>query len=511
MVASGQQRRSASGLRRCAGATFGTPVNPPVAPATDRQSPRSAPLFPAPHDPPCDAYDRLSPTPRPVNGRPSPVRVSVAGSPTAEVPQDRSPPPTGCRRPGGTRPSDATSRPPARARRYHRRVHAKLERSSRGPDTRLRVLLAIKCLGYGGAERLLVDLVTTRDRECFDYEVAYVLTEECALVPAIVAQGAPVHDLGATHNGDLRWMPRFRQLLRERNFDVVHFHLPYAAAMGRAVVATLPRRERPVVVYTEHSLWGKTAPPVRALNRALIGWDQALVAVSEAARDALPASLQPRADVVIHGLDLAKSGDLLARQDDTRAEVRRELGIDPDELFVLAVANLRVEKGYDVLLGAAQIVDRHDRRIRFAAVGRGPLAEELEGQKQSLGLDRRFTFLGQRDDVLRLLTAADVFVLPSYHEGMPVALMEAMSVGAPIVATAVGGVPQVLTDEANALLVPPGRPEELASAIERLEDDPELRQQLGKAALEQSAMFDITNASRRMEQLYRQLVPSAAP
>ena len=166
------------------------------------------------------------------------------------------------------------------------------------------MLVVIKCLGYGGAERLLVDLMASRDARSFDYEVAYVLAAEDALVPAVRAEGVPVHALGATANWDLRWMPRFATLLRRGDFDVVHFHLPYAAALGRLVVASLRTGRRPAVVYTEHSLWEKTAAPVRYLNRLGIGRDQALVAVSSAAHDALPEALGPRAEVVVHGVHL---------------------------------------------------------------------------------------------------------------------------------------------------------------------------------------------------------------
>ena len=104
----------------------------------------------------------------------------------------------------------------------------------------LRVLLVIKCLGYGGAERLLVDTVATADRRRFDYEVAYVLREQDALVPAMRAGGTPVHSLGAAHNADLRWMAALRRLLVIGHYDVVHFHLPYAAALGQLVVASFP-------------------------------------------------------------------------------------------------------------------------------------------------------------------------------------------------------------------------------------------------------------------------------
>ncbi len=369
------------------------------------------------------------------------------------------------------------------------------------------MLLVIKCLGYGGAERLIVDLVRARDAERFDYEVAYVLAGEDALVPAVAADGTPVHSLGARHNWDVGWTRAFRRLLRRGHYDVVHFHLPYAAAMGRLVIASLPRAQRPAVVYTEHSLWGETALPVRALNRATIGGDRALVAVSEAARDALPRSLRGRAEVVVHGVDVGRADELLADRAAVRREVRAELGAADGEVLVLAVANLREEKGYDTLLGAAALLQSRREPVRVAAVGRGPLADELEGRRASLGLDN-FRFLGQRSDVLRLLVGSDVFVLASRYEGLPVSLMEAVSAALPVVATRVGGVPSVVTNGREGLLVPPGSPADLADALARVAGDGALRERLGAAAKARSTMFDVHRASRRMEAVYSSL---AAP
>lgn len=367
------------------------------------------------------------------------------------------------------------------------------------------MLAVIKCLGHGGAERLLVDMVANADHVAFDYEVAYVLAAENALVPEIRAGSTPVHDLGAAHNWDLRWMAGLRRLLVQGRFDVVHFHLPYSAAFGRLVVASLLPSRRPVVVYTEHSLWNKMAVPLRALNRAAIGLDRALVVVSQPARDALPRALRSRARVVVHGVDLSRSAALVARRQQVREDLRAELGVPDGELLYVTVANLRAEKGYDVLLEAVALTAERGLPIRFAAAGRGPLEAELATRCSALELDERFRFLGPRDDVLELLTGADAFVLPSRHEGLPVTLMEATSVGAPVVATAVGGVPQVLSDGIDALLVPPEDPRALARALERIGSDPALRLRLGRAARARSTLFDVAEASRRIESIYHQV------
>ena len=378
------------------------------------------------------------------------------------------------------------------------------EESRRPPGGPLRVLLVIKCLGYGGAERLLVDTVAAADPQDLDYEVAYVLREQDALVPAIVSCGTQVHSLGAANNADLGWLLAFRRLLVSRHYDVVHFHLPYAAALGQLVVSSLPRSSRPAVVYTEHSLWDRAKLVNRVLLRASMSSDERLIAVSQASYDALPVSLRRRTTTVLHGVDLSRSDGLVDRREEMRARARSELGVADGELLFLTVANLRPEKGYDVLLDATRSIADSGLPIRVAAVGRGPLSAALDARHADLALGDRFRFLGQRDDVLELLAGADAFVLASRQEGLPVALMEATSVGLPIIAPSIGGVPEVLENEVDAILVPPGDVQLLAEAMKRMASDPQLRERLGHRARLKSSSFDISAANRVVGDIYLQ-------
>ena len=255
-----------------------------------------------------------------------------------------------------------------------------------------------------------MDMVASGDSQAFDYEVAYVLSAESALVPAIAAGGTPVHSLESRGNWDFHWMSRLRKLLLDGRFDVVHFHLPYTVALGRLVVASIPHPRRPAIAYTEHSQWDKMALLIRGLNRATIRLDQSLIVISEAARDALPRGLRHRARVIVHGIDLSRSEQLLARRVEVRNEFRSELGIGDEEVVVLTVANLRAEKGYDVLLDAARIIIDRGLPVRFVAVGRGPLETQLLEQHGQLGLAESFQFLGPRNDVLNLMIGSDIFV-----------------------------------------------------------------------------------------------------
>jgi glycosyltransferase involved in cell wall biosynthesis len=373
-----------------------------------------------------------------------------------------------------------------------------------GPDGRIRVLLAIKGLGHGGAERLLLDTVVAGDATSFDYEVAYVMASAATLAPAIAAHGIPVHALGATSNVDLRWVPRFRRLVAHNRFDIVHFHLPYTAALGRLAVLTISA-PRPATLYTEHSLWNKVSPPVKALNRISVSADRSVLAVSDAAYGALPRRLRHRARVVVHGIDQSGPRRAMAQREEIRARLRRELDVPDEDLLVVTVGGLRAEKGYDVLLDAAQLADRRGLPLHFAVAGDGVLHDELRARHEALDLGARFQFLGHRRDALDLLVAADIFVLPSRQEGLPVVLMEATSIGAPIVATRVGGVPQVVEDGTNGLVVPPGDPEALVTALGRLAADPRLRAHLGRQALERGAAFDVARSTAEIENLYRSL------
>jgi glycosyltransferase involved in cell wall biosynthesis len=379
------------------------------------------------------------------------------------------------------------------------------ERAAATPDRKLRVLLLIKCLGYGGAERILVDVASQADRDHFEYEAAYVLASEDGLVSEMRSTGTMVHNLGSKGNWDLSWLAPLRRLLVDGRFDVVHAHLPYAAAFGRLVVRTLPPSQRPRFVYTEHSIWDKAATPVRWLNSVAVRHDDALVAVSDTVRDALPRSIKQGAEVVVHGVDLSQADGLVAARPRVRDEVRRELDLPTDSIVVLTVANLRAEKGYDVLLEAARIVLDRGVDAHFVSVGRGPLELELAASHQEMGLGERFKFLGPRGDVLRLMVASDIFVLPSRQEGLPVTLMEATSVGMAIVATAVGEVPRVITSDEDGLVIEPDDPEGLADAIERLVREPSLRAAFGDAARTLSARFDVSRATRQLESIYRDI------
>jgi glycosyltransferase involved in cell wall biosynthesis len=361
---------------------------------------------------------------------------------------------------------------------------------------RIRLRWLIKGLGPGGAETLLVSLAERLDGDRFEIEVDYLLPWKDHLVGDLEQAGALVRCLGVRHPSDPRWVARFMD--RVRQIDIVHLHSPLPAGIIRPLLRAMPGA--PAIVSTEHNSWTSFAPVSRALNSLTISMNDATLVVADDVRQSMGRKAR-HAQTVVHGVDL----DRIRAIGSSRDEVRRELGVSSDRLVALTIANLRANKAYPDLLHAAKQVIESNPQIDFLAVGQGPLEAELAALRDGLGLGTRFRFLGHQPDAYRLLAGADVFVLASHVEGLPVAAMEAMAAGLPIVATGVGGLADAVRDGVDGRLVPPARPDRLASAIREVLDDPQRRRAMGRASAERAELFDIDRAVEQHEQLYTSL------
>ena len=213
-----------------------------------------------------------------------------------------------------------------------------------------------------------------------------------------------------------------------------------------------------------------------------------------------------RVEVLQHGIDVESVAKAVADRD----AVRAELGFGLDQIVVGTVANFRPQKDYPNLLQAARLVADRQPSVKFVAVGQGVEEAETTELRDSMGLAEDVIFTGLRNDAVRVMGACDIFTLASQWEGLPVALMEALALGLPVVATNVGGVAEVMRDGVDALLVPPQDPVALADGIERVAIDPLLRDRLSSAALSRAGEFDVGRAIERVEAAYSELVPCAA-
>jgi glycosyltransferase involved in cell wall biosynthesis len=368
------------------------------------------------------------------------------------------------------------------------------------PAPKLKVLTLVETVGSGGAETVAERIAIGLDPTRFERYLCVTRPTDPADLAAAVAAGVEVLALERRSRWAIwDWRPLVSLLRRER-IDVLHAH-----KIGSNVWGALlgPLAGVPVTVAHEHGSDTVSRPLLRFLDRELIGRRADLVvAVSGADRRRLvdDEGLSPdRVRVIPNGVpELVLCG----------GDVRGELGIGSDAPVVVTVAVLRPEKALGNLVRAAAILATEFPELRVLVAGPGlrPYVDELERLIGELGLDRTVTLLGLRSDVPDLLAVADIAVICSDREGQPLALMEYMAAGKAIVATRVGGTPELIEDRVHGLLVPPADVDALAGAIGQLVRSPRLREDLGRRARErQQAELSFAVMLRRLEAVYEEL------
>ena len=349
----------------------------------------------------------------------------------------------------------------------------------------------IKGLGPGGAERLVLNQVRA-EHGTVTHHVAYLVAAKTHLVPDLEAADATVVRLDGRGPG---WILGLRRLMRDSPTDIVHSHSPVLATASRLVARNIPRRHRPATVGTEHNRWPRHHRLTRIANRLTIRFERATIAVSADVAATIQGARPDQVRTIEHGIDI----DAVRQQIDREA-ARADLGAADDDVVVICVANLRREKALDELVDAARRALDRSPSLRFVLVGQGPLAGDLERWIADAGIGERFTPLGYRTDVARLLSAADVFTLSSHHEGLPVAIMEALAVGLPVVATRAGGIPEAVGDA--GVVVDIGDTAGLADAYVALADDLAERTRLAERARGRAERFSIERAVGEIAQVY---------
>jgi glycosyltransferase involved in cell wall biosynthesis len=353
-----------------------------------------------------------------------------------------------------------------------------------------------KGLGLGGTERLLVGTIRHLDPARYRVDVAYLLPWKDALVNAAREAGATVHCLDAPHPTSVAWVSRLRRLVRSREIDIVHTHMPAPAVAARLSLG--PRC--PAIIHTEHNVWERYRLVTRWANRATYRRNRAVIAVSHAVADSITSRVP--VSVVHHGVDV----NSLRCGPTTRATARAALGLQSDEPIVGTVGNMTAKKDHATLLRAFARVRTDVPGARLVLIGSGPLESDLRRHVTDLGLDASVVFAGPRPDAPELLPAFDVFALSSRFEGLPIALLEAMSCALACVATDVGGIPEVLSDGIDGVLVPPAAPDRLADEMTALLRDEPRRARLGREARRRADAFDLRRAAERIEVLYQQVL-----
>ena len=367
---------------------------------------------------------------------------------------------------------------------------------SDGTGSRPVVAILVKGLGIGGAEKLISEGARCWDRSNFDYRVAYLLPWKDQLVGELEALSVPVRCIGSTKGATPGIFPRFRRLVDEWQADLVHAHLPVAGIVAR-VAAKVP------VVYTEHNLAWSYRPLTRAFNRLTYGRNAAVTAVSAQVADTIARYSGPRATIVSNGVNVSVDAQAKSR-------ARAELGLSQDDSLIVHVGNIRPGKGHEVLVQAASLLRERGLEALLVSIGveknPGDL-DRLRAKVAAAGLGERVRFLGRRPDALAFIAAADVYVNAAEFEGLPVTILEAMALGRPVVATAVGGIPAVVHNGVTGLTVEPGKPDQLATGIAMLLTQPAEARRLAEAGQKLvTAEFGLEPMVRAFENIYRRVL-----
>jgi glycosyltransferase involved in cell wall biosynthesis len=374
-------------------------------------------------------------------------------------------------------------------------------------DAPLRVALMLETDGPGGAEVMLLHLAEELRHR--GHEVCPVGPDDgCGwLRGQLRERGFETETFSLRRPLDWRCLRGLVRTLRARRVDVVHSHEFTMAVYGAAAARRLGLRH----VITMH---GGRYFAAQWRRRVAMRWaarrSNELVAVSSATAEHLSDTLgltRAAVTVIPNGIPFREG---------SRTAVRHELGVAPDELLLVAVGNLYTVKGHMILLQALAALHRSGEALpwRLAIAGRGDEETPLRSFAESEGLADRVHLLGYRQDVPDILAAGDVFVMPSLSEGLPLALEEAMSASLPVIASNVGGIPEVVEHEREALLTPPGDPIALADALCRLMRDAGMRAALGGAARRRALSdFGVRAMGDAYERLYRgkSVSPRPAP
>ncbi|MFZ5892886.1 MAG: glycosyltransferase [Myxococcota bacterium] len=348
-----------------------------------------------------------------------------------------------------------------------------------------------------GAERLLADMLRHRSNR-FRFSVVCVI-KTGGLADEIRNMGVPVELIARKGKFDPGLILRLARWFRKEDVKVVHTHLFTADSYGR-VAARLAGV--PAVFSTAHNTVVCEGKPQKAVHWALSWISTRVVACSEEvgrvmrSQDHLPAS---RLTVIANGIDIDRFKGANGEG------VRQEFSVPDGMPLIGVVGRLHPAKGHTDLLAAMAQLKKEGIAPKCLIIGSGEIRAQLEEEMRALGLEDHVVFTGQRKDVPRILAALDVLAMPSRWEGLPIALLEAMSMSLPIVATRVSGIPDVIQDGENGLLVHPAQPTELAGALRRVLTDPALREKLGKNALKTLKQhYDVTRTGRAYEALYAQ-------
>jgi glycosyltransferase involved in cell wall biosynthesis len=364
---------------------------------------------------------------------------------------------------------------------------------------KIKILHIIKSLGRGGAEMLLPETLKSHHQDQFEFHYLYFLPWKNQLVEAIEKAGGKVICFPANNNIQLLLQyPKIIRYCKEHQIQLIHAHLPWAGFVSRLVHL----KTHIPLVYTEHNLQERYHFITKLLNKLSFNWQTIGIGVSGDVTQSIQKNISPSIPVktILNGVTTTT---FQRKNPLERARIREEYDIPDDAIVVGTVAVFRFQKRLDLWLEIIAEAIKQNPKIYGIIVGAGPLEPMLKEKHAALGLEGKVFFAGLQTNVKPYYEAMDVFMMSSSFEGLPIALLEAMSMGCAIVSTDAGGIKEVLRPEKDGFLVSVDEWKSLSKSIVALAEDEEKLQYYQSKARERVVnSFSIEVMVNALENLY---------
>ena len=365
------------------------------------------------------------------------------------------------------------------------------------------VLHIIKSLGRGGAEMLLPETLNKHDKERYQFHYIYFIPWKFQMVEALEKEGGQVTCLSAKNN--IRILLKARQIasyVRKHGIELIHCHLPWAGIVGRLVgkMTGVP------VVYTEHNKWERYHKLTYYLNKLSFPSQEKVIAVSQDVANSIKKHYhksKPDVRVVSNGINTEKYSVV----HEMSRDIRKELNIPGHSIVVGITCVFRKQKRLDIWLDIASELHKKHPDTFFIIVGDGVLKKEIHEKARDLKMETCLHFAGLQSETRPYLHAMDIFMMTSGFEGLPIALLEAMSMGCTPACTAAGGIPELVKDNQNGLLVPVDEPMLLVSRLSEHLQQPDRLKALAESARNTvTTSFSMQKMVAELESIYNEVL-----
>lgn len=349
---------------------------------------------------------------------------------------------------------------------------------------------------------LLQETLQYHDQERFEFHYIYFLPWKYQMVEGIRAEGGTVTNFPASNN--IRIMMQYRRVLdyiKKNRIQLIHCHLPWAGFLGRI----LHRLSGIPVLYTEHNKQERYHVITRTLNKWTFNWQTTVIAVSHDVAESINKNIQPSIPVktILNGVNI----DKFRRNEMFGKQCREQYGIPADAILIGNIAVFRTQKRLKEWVTLFSRVKNRVPSVMACLVGDGLLKQEIVDHIRQCGMENSIILPGLQKDVHPWLSAIDIFMMTSEFEGLPIALLEAMSMECAVVCTDAGGIKEVIRNEKDGISFPVSQWQEMEEALVEICQDPSLINKWKKAARNRVVeSFDLHNMVKETESLYHLLL-----